>query len=103
MRSNGYRDYPPAVVSRLRFVRTAQAVGLSLAEIGEVLATRDDGRAPCTHVAAVVDAHLRDVRRRIRELRTAQRELGQLAERAARYDPADCTSADDVCRILTDR
>lgn len=101
--ANGYRDYPPAAVSRLRFVRTAQAAGLSLAEIAEVLAIRDDGRAPCTHVAAIVDSHLREIRRRIRELRTAQRELERLAERAATFDPADCNSADDVCRILTGR
>jgi MerR family copper efflux transcriptional regulator len=100
---NGYRDDPPAAVSRLGFVRTAQAAGLSLAEIAEVLAIRDDGRAPCTHVATVVDTRLREIRRRIRVLRTAQRELERLAERAAAFDPADCTSADDVCRILTDR
>jgi hypothetical protein len=64
---------------------------------------RDDGRAPCTHVAGVIDTHLRDIRQRIRELRSAQRELERLAERAAAFDPADCTSADDVCRILTVR
>lgn len=100
---NGYRDYPPAAVSRLRFVKTAQSAGLSLAEITEVLAIRDDGRPPCTHVAAVIDTHLREIRQRVRELRTAQRELERLAERAATFDPADCTSADDVCRILTSR
>ncbi len=32
-RDNGYRDYPPEAVDWLRYVRTAQMLGFSLAEI----------------------------------------------------------------------
>jgi len=32
-RENGYRDYPPETVEWLRYVRMAQALGFSLAEI----------------------------------------------------------------------
>ena len=32
-RGNGYREYPPQAVEWLRYVRTAQALGFSLAEI----------------------------------------------------------------------
>jgi len=34
-RPNGYRDYPPEAVPWLEYVRTAQALGFSLAEIAE--------------------------------------------------------------------
>jgi len=36
----GYRDYEDTVVGRLQFVRAAQAVGLTLGEIREVIAFR---------------------------------------------------------------
>jgi MerR family transcriptional regulator, copper efflux regulator len=38
---SGYRSYDQDAVTRLRFVRSAQTFGLSLAEIGEVLRIRD--------------------------------------------------------------
>ncbi|KMW44407.1 MerR family transcriptional regulator [Ralstonia sp. MD27] len=34
-RSNGYRAYPPETVELVRYVRTAQQLGFTLAEIGE--------------------------------------------------------------------
>ncbi len=42
----GHRRYPPDVLRRVSFIRTAQRVGLSLAEIGEALASLPDGRTP---------------------------------------------------------
>ncbi len=51
----GYRDYDDAAVDRLRFVRAAQAAGLTLAEIRNVVALRDDGIAPCSHVIALLE------------------------------------------------
>ncbi|GAA1697463.1 hypoxia response transcriptional regulator [Fodinicola feengrottensis] len=99
--SAGYRDYPVAALSRLRFVRTAQAAGLTLAEITGVLGIHDAGASPCAHVVALIDAHLVEIADRIAQLRAAQVELEQLAARAATLDPADCTGSDEVCRILT--
>ena len=42
----GARRYPRSVLRRLAFVRAAQNVGLSLAEIRDALATLPDGRPP---------------------------------------------------------
>jgi MerR family transcriptional regulator, copper efflux regulator len=97
--AGGYRDYPPEAVARLRFIRRARAAGLRLAEIAEVLAIRDGGEAPCGRVAALVDDHLAEVRRRIAALRLAEAELVELARRAAGADPARCSPA-EVCEIL---
>jgi DNA-binding transcriptional MerR regulator len=38
--TSGYRSYNDDAITRLRFVRSAQALGLSLAEIAEVLRIR---------------------------------------------------------------
>jgi DNA-binding transcriptional MerR regulator len=46
----GYRTYDQAALGRLEFVRAAQAVGLTLGEIRQIIAFRDNGQAPCAHV-----------------------------------------------------
>ncbi|OUD03875.1 heavy metal-responsive transcriptional regulator [Streptomyces swartbergensis] len=98
--ADGYRDYPGQTVKRLAFIRDAQGAGLTLAEIRSVLALRDAGFSPCTHVTALINRHLADIDQRLAELRATKAVLHGLAERAAETDPADCTDA-DVCRILT--
>ena len=37
----GDREYHPAIIDRLAFIRVGQAVGLTLAELREVLGIRD--------------------------------------------------------------
>lgn len=95
-----YRDYPPETTVRLRFIREAQAAGLTLADIRGVLAVRDAGDPPCEHVAPLIQAHIEQIERRISELTAARAVLRGLARRAAVTDPADCTES-DICSILT--
>lgn len=100
--ASGYRDYPPEAVDRLKFIRDAQAAGFSLAEIGEILTIRDAGQAPCTHVTALIDCHLKRIQERIAELEHARGALRALAARAQDVGEQDCDEA-AVCRILSDR
>ncbi len=96
----GYRDYPPGAIRRLAFIRTAQACGLTLADIRGVLAIRDSGQPPCAHVTELISGHLKQIDSRLAELQQAQAALRELARRAGKTAPATCTS-DDICRILT--
>jgi MerR family mercuric resistance operon transcriptional regulator len=98
--ANGYRIYDESTLTRLNFVRTAQAAGLTLAEIGSIIDLRDNGNIPCTHVASLLDNKLADVRTRIKSLAVLEAELETIIERSHRLDPADCTDA-DICHILT--
>lgn len=95
----GYRDYPERTTQRLAFIRDAHGAGLTLADIRSVLALRDAGASPCTHVTALIDQHLADIERRLAELRQTRTALRALAQRAAATDPAECADA-DICRIL---
>lgn len=97
--ANGYREYNPTVALRLTFIRTAQAAGLTLTEIGEVLAVRDAEQAPCGHVTGVLAQKLDEVHARQRDLASLEAELQQLLEAARRLDPADCT-ASEICHII---
>jgi DNA-binding transcriptional MerR regulator len=95
----GYRDYDEATVERLAFVRAAQAVGLTLGEIREIVALRDRGETPCTHVLALLADRAAEVDRRITELEGLRGDLARLARRARALDPADC-SPDRICHII---
>ncbi len=96
---SGYRSYDQRALGRLEFVRAAQAVGLTLGEIRQIIAFRDDGQAPCAHVTDLLQRHAADLDRRIRELRQLRGELRQLAERAATLDPERCPP-ERVCHLI---
>ena len=75
--ANRYRLYGDDAVEMLGFIKQATGLGLTLAEIREIIAIRQGGRPPCTHVhrllrdkAVELDGKLKDlleVRRRIRK------------------------------------
>jgi len=61
----GYRDYGPAIVERLAFIRHAQAAGLTLDAIRQVLDIRDGGQPPCVHVTGLIAQRLGQVEARL--------------------------------------
>jgi MerR family transcriptional regulator, copper efflux regulator len=97
---SGYRSYDPSAPGRLGFVRAAQAVGLTLGEIRQIIAFRDDGQAPCAHVTDLLQRRTAELDARIAELQQLRGELRQLAERAATLDPEQCPP-ERVCHIIT--
>ncbi|MDQ6949887.1 MAG: heavy metal-responsive transcriptional regulator [Actinomycetota bacterium] len=87
--SSGYRDYADVDTERLRFIKTAQRLGLSLDEIKEIIAFRDRGQQPCTYVAELVGRQVRQLDDRIREMRELRDELTDLQVRASRGDTGE--------------
>jgi DNA-binding transcriptional MerR regulator len=98
--ASGYRSYDEAALGRLRFVRAAQAVGLTLGEIRQVIAFRDNGQAPCAHVSDLLQRHAADLEVRILELQQLRGELRHLAGRARTLDPEQCPP-ERICHIIT--
>lgn len=96
---SGYRDYDVAALPRLRFVKAAQAAGLTLAEIREVIAVRDSSGPPCEHVVELLDAHAMDLDRRIAELTALRDDVRRLQDRAVTLDPTRCIST-AVCQVI---
>ena len=86
---SGYRDYGPEDESRLAFIKTAQRLGLSLDEIGEILAFKERGERPCSYVLSVLAAQLSDIDRRIGELVRLRAELVALKDRADQLATGD--------------
>lgn len=98
-RTSGYRDYGDETLDRLDFIGSAKAAGLTLAEIRGVIALRDGGVAPCSHVSAVLDEKAAAVSRQIDELRRLQQELNRLRKRARLVDPGVC-DPNTICDVL---
>lgn len=97
--ANGYRVYDETALNQLHFIRTAQAAGLTLAEIRSVIELRNDGTTPCSHVEALLADKLAEVRDRQRQLAVLETELARLVDRSATLNPADCRPH-DICHIL---
>lgn len=79
----GYRLYTDTEREQLRFIVKAKATGLTLDEIGEVLALRRSGETPCDQVLAIVDRKLSSVDRQITALMDFREELLTLREESA--------------------
>lgn len=95
---SGYRIYPPALVERVRFIKQAQGLGLPLSEVKEILSLAQDGGSPCGRVQATLREKLKEVDRRLIELRRFRRDLAHLIHRA---EEDYVTSADArVCAIV---
>lgn len=95
---NGYRDYEPAAIGRVAFIRHAQGVGFTLAQIRDILAVRDGGQGPCVHVDALVHQRITDLERRIAELHAMRDTLQHLARRGRQLGSSDGDHA--YCHIL---
>ena len=66
--SGGFRDYPPDTLAQIRFIREAQELGFSLAEVQDLLTLRADPKADCAQVQRRAEAKLAEVRNKIERL-----------------------------------
>jgi DNA-binding transcriptional MerR regulator len=96
---SGYREYDGDTLARLAFIRAAQAIGLTVAEIREVIGIRESGAPPCAHVLELIERHRAEVRARIRQLQQLEVDLAVLAEHGATVDPAECDPA-GICKVI---
>ncbi|BCJ27577.1 MerR family transcriptional regulator [Actinocatenispora sera] len=72
---NGYRDFPAEAVTWLGYVRTAQALGFTLAEIAQQADTLSPAPADAPAVSDLVAAKVRLIDARMAELAALRAEL----------------------------
>lgn len=84
----GYRVYQAGDIERLLFIRKAQQVGLSLAEIKGILALHDRQEPTCVHVRSLLDAKLAQVETAMRNLQALRKDLLSLRNEAGSVE--DC-------------
>lgn len=86
-----YREYPKSVVSRIRFVKRAQELGFTLAEIRELLSFADQPDENRAAVKAIAQSKVAAILEKIADLRKAETVLSHLVERCSGEGPIhDC-------------
>ena len=73
--SSGYRMYGEEVVERIDFIKRAQVLGFSLAEIARVISEKQAGQSPCADVRDIVRRRLDELDRRLKEMQRYRKEL----------------------------
>lgn len=79
----GIRHYGQTEVARVKFIKSAQRLGFSLDEIGQLLCL-DDGMR-CSAAAKLASEHLANVRVRLQDLNRIEEVLAKLIKRCARH------------------
>jgi DNA-binding transcriptional MerR regulator len=99
MRSvSGNRRYPAEAVERIRFVKQAQANGLTLAEIRELIALKNrGGTRRCRQVQQLLAAKIAQLDEQRAQLDDFRRTLQSLADRCAE---SLGTAPDPECPVI---
>ena len=74
---NRYRLYDEDAVDMLRFIKQASSLGLTLAEIKEIISIREGGRPPCTHVHRLLRDKAVELDRKLKDLVEVRRRIDQ--------------------------
>jgi len=92
----GYRQYGPAEVHTLRFIRRARELGFSMKEIAELLKLWQNRRRASADVKRIALRHVADLDRRIAEMAGMRRTIQTLAACCQGNERPDCPILDEL-------
>jgi DNA-binding transcriptional MerR regulator len=95
--SGGARRYTAAVLDRVRFIKEAQAVGLTLRDIQVLVQVREGTRRDCQKIRRVLATRMEDLERRLAQIQAFRQELGdhlQACDRALAAAEPECPALD---------
>ena len=95
----GYRRYDEEASRRIRFVREAQELGFSLAEIRQLLSLRVDPTTSCAAVKDTAEAKIASIDEKIAALQTMRKALVEITNSCSGEGPTTaCPILDAVER-----
>ncbi len=87
--ASGYRMFPPDAARRLRFIKRAQELGFSLAEIRDLLSLRVRQGTSRADIRSRANAKIADIDQKIQVLRAMKNTLLALRDRCDGCGPLD--------------
>ena len=78
--ASGYRQYAPGVVDRIQFIKQAQKLGFTLADIEELLRLRDAPDTTCSDVRRKAESKLDEIEEKLVALRRMKATLDELVD-----------------------
>jgi MerR family copper efflux transcriptional regulator len=95
-----YRLYSPEAIRRIRFIKKAQAPGLTLEETREILDLKDHGRAPCGKVAELAEKHFAEIDAHLAKLRAYRRALAHALNEWRKENMTVRECAGEFCDLI---
>lgn len=97
--ANGYRQFDPAAVARLGFIRRAQQLGFTLTEIGSFVEDARKGRSPCPRVRQLIESRLPSIAAQAEQTHALLLRMQAAARRWKRL-PNSTPDGDAICRLI---
>ena len=95
----GYRVFDPAALRYVAFIEKSKAIGLTLAEMQEILHLARTGRCPCPQVFDWTQARAKSVTEQIRELSALLKRLKRI-EREWKRCSRSSGDCGEVCSLI---
>jgi MerR family transcriptional regulator, copper efflux regulator len=99
--ASGYRKYPNSAIQRLRFIKSAKALGFTLRDIRELLDLQEEPGSSCRHVRRKAEAKLADVDEKIRYLCEIRRALVKVMKNCSGEGPVSACSILETLNDVT--
>jgi DNA-binding transcriptional MerR regulator len=97
-KANGYRSYDIAHRKWLTFILRSRELGFSQGEVRRLTDLATAPASTCQDVHELIVEHIRDVRRRLQELRNLEKSLLRLEARCVDETLHDCPVIDELMR-----
>ena len=92
----GYRQYTPADVHTLRFIKRARDLGFSMAEIAELVSLWHDHQRASAAVKRIAQTHVAELEKRIQAMQDMRRTLQNLLHHCHGDERPDCPILDQL-------
>lgn len=92
----GHRLYSESDEMRLTFIRRGNELGFTLNEVCGMLGMVDGGNYSCADIETITRAHIKDVRRKIADLRKIKKVLENMARQCATGVVPECPIVEEM-------
>lgn len=90
----GYRLYDHELLKRLSFVRRSRDLGFTIEEVRDLLRMADGNAYTCAQVQAMALDHVKEIRRKVADLRRIEKALATMAAQCNSGDVPECPVID---------
>jgi MerR family Zn(II)-responsive transcriptional regulator of zntA len=97
--ANGYREFSTVDVKRLWFIKRAQSLGFSLAEIETIIRQAKQHKSPCPMARDIIQKHLEQTGEELEQLIVLRERMKKAARRWKRL-PDRVPDGSEICRLI---
>lgn len=94
-RANGYRDYAPEHVHKLRFLRRARSLGFAIDDCRQLLSLYEDRDRASADVKSIAEQRIADIDAKLAELASLRQTLSRLVGACHGDARPDCPILDE--------